>query len=670
MRRTFKRKISSFLKFTDRYVDRRQLWAIISGLAVTAVLVVVVLTGRGTSADQILISGKASVLYCTLSDGTDVCNPGSNVFSGSAESNEVAPITIIEDRPPTTPANLTFSLVGPTSFTLSWEASTDDLAVSSYILNLATDEAFANPVAGYADKDLGNVTTVTVTGLQSDKTYYARIRAKDSGGNLSSASNTVTVRTSSATDTQAPATPAKPVILSSTIDTVAVQWTATSDNVAVTGYRLDVATDSRFTQLVPTRDKQNVGNVTNVTINQLQDATTYYIRIYAYDAANNLSQPSEAVVVTTQEKPDTTAPTKPANLKAAYVSGTSNIKIEWSASTDNRGVAGYRIDVATDSEFKNFLSGFQDRDLGVVVQATVTNVDILKTHYVRVTAYDAANNRAESTTSVAPKADTTAPTKPANLKASYVGETANMLLEWSASTDDRGLVGYRLDIATDPQFSDTLTGYKARELGAVTQMTVLNLDTTKAYHIRITAYDAANNQAAATTSLPAKMVPQPVPSPSPKQPSPPAVSSVCFGYQLELGDRPRYVLVTVYDPAGGKLSTVRVLQNGSQLVINEPRFVGGLTDKEYVFIVKPDDHLAAKIVANPRSGCLGTNRKLYFGDIEGLTEDSGERVAGDNVIEPRDIVTVIRRRLQNDLPATAVVDVIRNRIRNANGESR
>lgn len=77
---------------------------------------------------------------------------------------------------------------------------------------------------------------------------------------------------------------------------------------------------------------------------------------------------------------ETTAPTAPANLTATAISGTQ-INLSWAASTDNTGVAGYRI-------YRNgVLAGFSNS-----TSYSDTGLSVNKTYSYTVRAYDASEN--------------------------------------------------------------------------------------------------------------------------------------------------------------------------------------------------------------------------------------------------------------------------------------
>jgi large repetitive protein len=77
-------------------------------------------------------------------------------------------------------------------------------------------------------------------------------------------------------------------------------FTANWSSVAgATGYQLDVATDSSFTNYVSGYQNRNVGNVTNWNVTGLTANTFYYYRLRTYNG-NGASPNSNVVRVKTK----------------------------------------------------------------------------------------------------------------------------------------------------------------------------------------------------------------------------------------------------------------------------------------------------------------------------------------------------------------------------------
>ena len=83
------------------------------------------------------------------------------------------------------------SSVTNSSFTANWNAVSD---VTGYYIDVATDSNFNNILSGYNNKNVGNVTSTSITGLSNGTDYYYRVRAYNSYGS-STSSNTIYQRT-------------------------------------------------------------------------------------------------------------------------------------------------------------------------------------------------------------------------------------------------------------------------------------------------------------------------------------------------------------------------------------------------------------------------------------------------------------------------------------------
>lgn len=88
---------------------------------------------------------------------------------------------------PTAPTSLAASGTTGTTTNLSWTASTDNVAVTGYDI-----------YQGTTLKGSSTTTSYTVTGLTALTAYSFSVKAKDAAGNVSTASNTVNVTTTSA----------------------------------------------------------------------------------------------------------------------------------------------------------------------------------------------------------------------------------------------------------------------------------------------------------------------------------------------------------------------------------------------------------------------------------------------------------------------------------------
>src|SRR5205807_1424401 len=204
-------------------------------------------------------------------------------------------------------------------------------------------------------------------------------------GNLSNYSNVASATTATATDTTPPSAPSNLVATASSSTQIGLTWTASTDNVGVTGYRIERCSGSgcnSFAQVATTTGALTFSN------SGLTASTSYSYRVRANDAAGNLSNYSNIASATTRAATDTTPPSAPSNL-VATASSSTQIGLTWTASTDNVGVTGYRIERCAGSGCTSFAQ------IGTTTGAlTFSNSGLTaSTSYsYRVRANDAAGN--------------------------------------------------------------------------------------------------------------------------------------------------------------------------------------------------------------------------------------------------------------------------------------
>ncbi len=145
-------------------------------------------------------------------------------------------------------------------------------------------------------------------------------------------------------DTTAPSVPTGLTVSIDCGNTVTLRWNPSTDDVAVTGYDIYRATGAGFTLL-------GISTITTAT-DRINSATQYEIR--ARDAAGNVSAFSPVATVypvgcpmpspspTPPSTGDTTPPTVPTGL-GYRITCSLDVTLQWTASTDNVGVAGYDI---------------------------------------------------------------------------------------------------------------------------------------------------------------------------------------------------------------------------------------------------------------------------------------------------------------------------------------
>ena len=236
-----------------------------------------------------------------------------------------------------------------------------------------------------------------------------------------------------------------------------LSWSGATDNVAVTGYRLQRDGADLATLAASARTYHDAG---------LTPETAYHYTLVAFDGSGN-DGPTASVDVTTTPN-DPVPPTAPTGLTGTPTAAT--VALAWTAGTDDQNVAGYRVS-------RN----------GVLV-ATVTGTSWTDTKRTPRTAYSydvvtidrAFNESPAATVAVVTLADTKAPSAPTGLKAATWHSTYTTL-SYRAATDDVGVVGYRI--------------YRVGTAKAITSTTKLSLHVKRVkgarYYVR--AYDAAGH---------------------------------------------------------------------------------------------------------------------------------------------------------------------------------
>lgn len=274
---------------------------------------------------------------------------------------------------PSAPTNLVASGTTDTTTNLSWTASIDNVGVTGY--NVYNGSNLITSVVG---------TSYNVTSLSASTAYTFSVKAKDAAGYLSGVSNEVTITTLPIpVDTSAPTAPTNLTASGTTDTSTNLTWNAATDNVAVTAY--DVYNGvTLVTSLAGT----------TYTVTGLTPETLYTFTVKAKDAANNISDPSNAVTVTTLAT-DLTPPSAPTALTASGTT-TSSTNLSWNASTDNVAVTGYNV--------------YNGATLVATVTGTnytVTGLSANSTYTFTVKAKDAKGNLSDSSNSVSVTTTTT-----------------------------------------------------------------------------------------------------------------------------------------------------------------------------------------------------------------------------------------------------------------------
>jgi chitodextrinase len=240
----------------------------------------------------------------------------------------------------------------------------------------------------------------------------------------------------------------------------------------VTGY--DIYRDGSTTPLATVP-----GSKLTYTDTAVVQTTSYSYTVDAFDAAGNHSAKSAPATVNT---PDISPPSVPTGL-AATTTTMPSVTLTWNASTDNVAVTGYTI----------YRGGTK---LGTVSASTLTYKDTavagLTTYSYTVDAFDAAGNHSSQSAPLSVNTpDSTPPSVPTGLTATFVASTPKVDLAWNASADNVGVTGY-----TIYRNGSVLTTVSGSTLTYSDTAIVISAT----YVYTVDAFDAAGNHSAQSAS--------------------------------------------------------------------------------------------------------------------------------------------------------------------------
>ena len=295
--------------------------------------------------------------------------------------------------------------------TLTWTASTDNIAVTEYIV-------YRNGV------EIGRATDPTyVVPTPAEGDHWYQVRAVDAAGNESFMTPSTMVTIVGA-DTSPPTTPTDLVGTVEANGDVTLTWTASTDDVGVVDY-------------VVYRNGVEIAIATDPTYVVPAPATgDHWYQVLARDAAGNASSTTPSTLVTIVPDPadDTDRPSTPRDL-VGTIEANGDVTLTWTPSTDNVGVAGYII-------YRNSVEIGQSATATFTVPAPAPG-----DHWYQVRAFDAAGNQSYKTPStkitIVPDVadDTDRPSTPRDLVGT-IEANGDVTLTWTPSTDNVGVAGY------------------------------------------------------------------------------------------------------------------------------------------------------------------------------------------------------------------------------------
>jgi chitodextrinase len=243
-----------------------------SGISQVKFMVDGQLVGTSTTAPYAYAWNSAAVANGAHTVTAQATDTAGNTATSAAVSITVTNAVSCSGNP-TVPGNLHVSATTASTITIDWNAST---------------AATGCTMQGYKIYRGGNLvttatgTTFTDTGLTPGATYSYTIAAADTSGH--SSAQTAAVTGSTGSDAVAPTAPTSVHTTLVGSNSIALAWTASTDNTGVTSYDI-------------LRNGTKVGSsaTTSFTDSSLTPNTTYSYTVVARDAAGNSSTPSAAL---------------------------------------------------------------------------------------------------------------------------------------------------------------------------------------------------------------------------------------------------------------------------------------------------------------------------------------------------------------------------------------
>jgi titin len=369
--------------------------------------------------------------------------------------------------PPAAPSGLTATAASATQINLSWTNNATNQ--SGFKVERSSDNVTFTQIA----TTTGATTTYSDSPLAPVTLYYYRVRATNGSGD-SGYSNVSSATTLA--DTTPPTAPTSLTATATSSIQINLSWTASTDNVGVTGYKIQRCQGAGCTVFAQIAAPTGTGTTFSDT--GLTPSTSYSYEIIATDAAGNPSSPSNVGSATTLAG----APAAPSGLVATAASATQ-INLSWTNNATNQ--SGFKVERSPD--------GVTFAQIGTTGATITTYSDSplapVTTYFYRVRATNASGDSGYSNvSSTATLADTTPPSAPTNLTATATSST-QINLTWTASTDNVGVTQYQIQ---------RCQGAGCTTFAQVGTSTTLSFPDTgllaaTSYSYQVRALDAANN---------------------------------------------------------------------------------------------------------------------------------------------------------------------------------
>jgi chitodextrinase len=414
-------------------------------------------------------------------------------------------LTITADTvSPTAPDNLTATSVGMSQIDLSWNASTDNVSVTGYIIDRCQGTGCTSFTQIATPSGIG--TSYSDMGLTAGVVYSYRVKASDGAGNLSSYSNISSATIPAATSGLVSGYAFNEGIGTSAFDSSGNGLTATLTNGAswITGKYGNAVSLNGANQYLDLGNPAALQMTGSMTISGWIRASSFPV-----DDAAIMSKRSNAEV---GYQLDATVDQGPRTIGFKLTSSSGEFMARYGATALSTNtwyhVAG--VYDATALTLNVYLNGQLDNGtlIGTVTssqQNSMQNVSIgqrtgipgsfnfagsLDEVRIYSRALTPGEIQADMSTPIGSAADTQAPTAPSNLAATATSPT-QINLGWTASSDNSGVTGYLIERC---QGAGCTTFIQiASPSGTATTYSDTGLSSSSTYRYQVRATDAASN---------------------------------------------------------------------------------------------------------------------------------------------------------------------------------
>jgi hypothetical protein len=355
----------------------------------------------------------------------------------------------------TTPANPGFVRVLSQSVEISWDANGNPDG-TLYRAERATDVGFTSNTAnsGWVSQ-----TTVTLTGLTAQTTYYIRVLAR----NFDLAQTDYLVFPSTPTD----ATPPNPVGVSLSsvfVSSLTANWQLLVPN-AIPFYALSTRVDFATT----VSSQAGSSDQETVTFTGLDANTTYYFKVKFHDASDS------GYTTPTASATYAAAPGTPTQGDAS----SSTLTAVWSASTNGPGTI-YTFEFDDDPAFGSIDASSVTRNSSATISGLIPN----SRYYGRVRAF---GHNGDTTADSSAGALATRSIAPGSAASPFVAVTfTSVTARWTPlplTPSTASAQGYVLEASTSSDFTGTISSTSL--IGSTDTLAVGGLSNGTTYYIRV-----------------------------------------------------------------------------------------------------------------------------------------------------------------------------------------